>query len=58
MNESKFCPLLNMFPESTDAWCIGPLCAWYIPSGYPKLQPEGQCAMVFLAGISERLRNI
>lgn len=56
----KICPLLNMQPaeEVADPACLGQLCAWYIQPEHPKVQPEGRCAVTYLASIADRLKSI
>lgn len=61
MNEpKKICPLLHLQPaeECSDPSCLGQKCAWYIPPDHPSLQPEGRCAVTYLASISYGVRNI
>ena len=53
----KICPLLEIGPLEVDGSCMGDRCAWYIPPEHPGLDPNGYCAMTYLASIAYGVRN-
>lgn len=53
----KLCPLLSTAPVELNADCMGDRCAWYIPPDHPSLDPNGRCAITYLASISYGVRN-
>ena len=58
MNEPKICPLLSSAGTEEYEPCQGDRCAWYIPPDHPSLDPEGRCAITYLASIAYGVRHI
>lgn len=57
-DHKKICPLLSVCDSYDCTFCKGDRCAWYIPPEHPSLDPEGRCAMTYLASIAHGVRNI
>ena len=61
MNEPKtrpkLCPLLSISDPSSCSYCEGDRCALYVPPEHPGRDPEGRCAMTYLASIAHGVRN-
>lgn len=59
MNDpKKICPLLSSAGTEEYEPCLSDRCAWYIPPDHPSLDPNGRCAMTYLASIAHGVRSI
>lgn len=57
-DRKKICPLLSISDPGSCSYCEGDRCAWYIPPDRPSLNPEGRCAITYLASISYGVRAV